>query len=87
MKKWGNGSRAQITVMWAGSTATHVFIVERINGRNYYMDPQSGETDVEYYLDIAKPHKTSICRIDNADTSELIEYCYKSNTGRIYILN
>lgn len=84
MKQWGDGARAQVTINWQEGTDGHTFIAERIDGKTYYLDPQSGETNLSDIFKYAKTEDTSIWRIDNVETSELINYCYISNTGRNY---
>ena len=75
MGSWGNGARAQITVMWT-QTAGHTFIAEQRNGRTYYIDPQSGNENYTDWIDSAIPGRTQFCRIDNLDCSSLINHCY-----------
>lgn len=72
LKKWGNGARAEIYVVWKNSSSSHVFVGENINGEIIYTDPQCGSINikkaknVEKYFDEAE-EKCMICRIDNLE--------------------
>lgn len=76
MKNWGDGARAQITVMWT-ETQGHTFVAEQRDGKTHYIDPQSGNENYTDWIDSALPGKTQFCRIDNLETSDLIKQCYR----------
>lgn len=76
MESWGDGARAQITVMWT-ETNGHTFIAEQRDGRTFYIDPQSGDENYTDWIDSALPGRTQFCRIDNLQTTELIRDCYR----------
>ena len=76
MSIWGDGARAQIIVMWT-RTSGHTFLAEQRGGRMYYIDPQSGNENYLDWVDSAIPGMTRFCRIDNLDTSSLINHCYR----------
>ena len=76
MNSWGDGARAQITVMWT-RTSGHTFLAEQRGGRTYFIDPQSGNENYLDWIDSAIPGMTQFCRIDNLDTSPFINHCYR----------
>jgi len=75
MKNWGDGSRAQIVVMW-NEYAGHTFVAEQIDGVTHYIDPQSGNEAYEWEYS-AVPGRTQFCRIDNLDVNDIIQNCYR----------
>jgi len=75
MSEWGDGSRAQVVVVWDNSNSGHTFIAEQVNGETRFVDPQTGETDVSYYFDNVQSGHTRFCRIDNLNTSNRINDC------------
>ncbi len=79
MKKFGEGSRAEIFVEWEGKNnrSSHVFVAENVGGNIYFIDPQNGNSNVNDYFDMIKSSKTEICRIDNLEVSDLIKECCK----------
>ena len=77
LKIWGDGARGEIYVEWENGSA-HVFVAENRNGEIYFLDPQTGEIDVEYYFDIVKNGLTKLLRIDNLEPNEkYIKWCCK----------
>ncbi len=76
MNAWGDGARAQITVMWTHSSG-HTFLAEQRGGRTYFIDPQSGNENYLDWVDSAIPGMTRFCRIDNLNPSPLISHCYR----------
>lgn len=76
MNSWGDGARAQITVMWT-RTSGHTFLAEQRGGQTYFIDPQSGNENYLDWIDSAIPGMTQFCRIDNLDTSPFINHCYR----------
>lgn len=78
MKEWGDGSRAEVMVLWEGQHGSgHVFVAEQINGQTHFIDPQSGKDGVAWYFDLCDSSNIYICRTDNKDLSEHItECCY-----------
>lgn len=77
MNEWGDGSRAQVVVLWEVGDGGHTFIAEQRDGKTYFSDPQTGETDVSWYFDNVKDNCTRYCRIDDAKTSKKITECCK----------
>ena len=81
MKKFGNGARAEIYVAWQQGGA-HVFAAENRNGEIYFLDPQTGELDVEYYFDNVRDGLTMLLRMDNLEPNEQnIKWCCKEVKG------
>ena len=76
MQNWGDGARAQVTVMWT-ETQGHVFIAEQRDGRTHYIDPQSGNEDYVEWTYSAMPDRTRFCRIDNLEPTDWIRNCYR----------
>ncbi len=74
MSSWGDGARAQIVVMWTQFSG-HTFIAEQRNGETVYIDPQSGNENYTDWIDSAIPGRTQFCRIDNINTTDLINRC------------
>ena len=75
MEKWGDGSRAQIVVVWKNTNSGHTFCAERINGKTVFYDPQNGASEVSKYFQYIEPGSVSFCRIDNKDVTEKILDC------------
>ena len=69
MKKYGEGARAEVYVVWE-SGGSHVFVAENRNGEIHFSDPQTGELDVEYYFDYVKEGLTKFFRTDNLEVNE-----------------
>ena len=74
MSSWDDGARAQIVVMWTQFSG-HTFIAEQRNGETVYIDPQSGNENYTDWIDSAIPERTQFCRIDNINTTDLINRC------------
>lgn len=77
MSKWGEGSRAEIVVMWKGAPSGHAFFAERVNGKTRFYDPQNGSADVSKYFERVEPGSVRFCRIDNLEPNEKINDCCK----------
>lgn len=77
MSDWGDGARAQITVVWNNTNMGHTFMAEQHNGKTYFFDPQSSNADVSSYFKRVDPGDVKFCRIDNLDFSEKIHKCYR----------
>lgn len=79
MAEWGDGARAQIVVSWEGTgTGGHTFVAEQVNGKTRFFDPQTHETDVEYYFDMVESGSVKFCRMDQLEVNEdLINDCCK----------
>lgn len=75
MAQWGNGARAQITVLWDTGDGGHTFIAEQENGRTRFIDPQTGAENVSWYFDQVEQGETRFCRIDNLNTTNRINEC------------
>lgn len=76
MSGYGDGARAIVRVQWQDGRG-HTFIAEQVNNKTKFIDPQSGDIDVESYFDddLIKTDKTRLLRIDNKEFTELIEEC------------
>ena len=80
MKKWGNGSRAELYVKWSGkNSGAHVYVAENVGGKVVFRDPQTGDAIAVPFTTLVEKGKTEICRIDNLKPSKLILECM---TGR-----
>lgn len=75
MSRWGDGARAQVTVVWNGVSSGHTFMAEQRGDTTYFYDPQSGSGDVEYYFEHVQQGSTRIARVDNLRPSRYIEEC------------
>ena len=75
MLNYGDGSRAEIYVVWKGGRSSHVFVAENVGGTVKFIDPQTGSMDVSNYFDNMMSTKTEMCRIDNLKTTDLIRGC------------
>ncbi len=76
MEQWGDGSRVEISIVWAGTNNIgHVFVAEQRNGKTYFIDPQNGSVDCSEYFMLAAEGKTNMLRIDNNEPSEKILDC------------
>lgn len=78
MQEWGDGARAEVYIEWDYMNA-HVFIAENRNGKICFLDPQTGEADVEHYF--LEGNATEFFRIDNLDINEkYIRECCEERT-------
>lgn len=76
MQEWGDGSRAEVMVLWENEGgAGHVFVAQQIDGVTHYIDPQSGKEAVAYYFDYCEKNNIYICRTDNKEPSHWILDC------------
>lgn len=76
MKNWGDKCRVQVILEWVcGDKLGHTFIAEKENGQVRYVDPATGETDCAIYFKYAKPGSIKFCRIDQLETTQLIDEC------------
>ena len=77
MLDWGDGARAEVFVEWESGNIFHVFVAENRNGIVHFLDPQTGELDVEYYFENIKYGETKFFRIDNLEVNEkyIIKCC------------
>lgn len=82
MKNFGPGSRAVINVRYADSDISHVFNVENIKGRIYYMDAQVGykhtKSSMRKFLSGMSLSETSLTRTDNLRISDRAKAFVKS---------
>ncbi|MGN0632202.1 MAG: toxin glutamine deamidase domain-containing protein [Ruminococcus sp.] len=74
MKVWGDGSRAEVVVLWKNGGG-HTFIAEQINGKTHFIDPQNGETDCSRYFDGVIDGEVYFCRIDNLNPTKYVYDC------------
>lgn len=77
MEKWGDGARAEISVVWNKTNSGHVFVAEQVNGETRFYDPQNGSADVSDYFKMVEPGSVQLCRIDNLDVTDRIKECCK----------
>ena len=77
MRRWGNGSRAFVGVMFPSGMG-HVFFVMQIDGETVYVDPQYPAADCEQYFKQYVKGGLYIIRVDNLQPSERITDCCKS---------
>ena len=70
MKNFGDGARGEVYVAWQEGGA-HVFTAENRNGKIHFLDPQTGELDVEYYFEHVKDGLTKLLRMDNLEPNEI----------------
>ena len=75
MEMWGEGSRAIVRIQWQGGRTGHVFIAENVNGKVRFIDPQTGDTDVERYFKGEKKNKTYAIRIDILKFADNVRNC------------
>lgn len=81
MAEWGDGSIAEVHVLWTNGEA-HVFVAEQIRGHVRFIDPQTGDINCERYFTNASNGGTMFARIDNLEPTELIEECIKNRGGK-----
>ena len=79
MASYGDGARVEIDVGWATSDGSgfdgHVFVAEQRGGKTYFIDPQTGDTDVGWYFDHVQQNGTRFARIDNLTPNDRIFEC------------
>lgn len=81
MAAWGDGARAEVSVVWKDGFNGHVFVAEQRDGKTVFLDPQSGDTDCSRYFGNAKMGLTNILRIDNNSPSDAILDCCDNGGG------
>ncbi|MBQ2932212.1 MAG: hypothetical protein IJE62_05155 [Clostridia bacterium] len=81
MEAWGEGSVAEVKVIWKKGGA-HVFIAQYINGAVRFIDPQSGNINCEDYFTNAVIGATMMARIDTLQLTDLVEKCIKNRGGK-----
>ncbi len=62
-----DGARYSIYVAWKNSNYAHVFIAEKKNGIIHFIDPQSGNTNVESYFQLGKARSFGFYRLDDKE--------------------
>ncbi len=77
MTKYGEGSRAIVSVMWkprykGDKPGGHVFIVQNDGDRIRFVDPQTGDIDYTDWENRIKKGKTDIYRIDDKESTALV---------------
>lgn len=60
-----DGARYSIYVAWKNSNDAHVFVAEKKNGIIHFVDPQSGNTNVESYFQLGKAKSFGFYRLDD----------------------
>ena len=81
MDAWGDGSVAEVKVLWKNGGA-HVFVAQRVNGTVRFIDPQTGSINCEEYFTNAVIGATMMARIDTLQPTDLIEKCIKNRGGK-----
>lgn len=75
---FGECSRALVQVYW-NAGGSHLFFVERINGKTVFTDPQDPNADISDYFSLANMRYTSIYRVDNLEIDDtLFKECCKN---------
>jgi hypothetical protein len=82
MDKWGDGSVAEVKVIWKKGGA-HVFVAQRVNGAVRFVDPQNGSINCEEYFTNAVIGATIMARIDVLQPTDLIRKCIKNRGGKM----
>ena len=83
MATWGVGSRAIVRVRWKGRNAGgHVFMAVQTKDGTHFIDPQSNESDVEWYFTQVKRGQTYIIRVDNLKFTDHINLCCENVEGK-----
>ena len=75
MRGYGEGSRAVVKITWLHNGQGHVFMAELLRGQVYFVDPQSGVSDVDWYFGHADPARVFLMRTDQAPLAERISLC------------
>lgn len=75
MKSYGSGARAVVSINYKGKkNDAHVFNVENVRGRIYYVDAQTGDrynrASMRNLFNITKTRDTTLTRTDNLRISE-----------------
>lgn len=71
MNKYGNGSRAVVSITYKGQRIGHVFNIENRKGTIMAVDAQSGERiRLRQFLKITENSRTTIVRTDNLRVSD-----------------
>lgn len=65
-----SGSRYNIYVSWKDEEGAHVFIAEKRGKKIFYLDPQTNESDVEYYFSIGEDEHFGFFRMDNKELKD-----------------
>ena len=73
LKSCEDGARVEISIMT--TKGSHLFCAEKGNGKIMFIDPQTGESDVDKYFNKIFIENTKFCRIDKLDFSNLIKIC------------
>ena len=77
MSEWGDGARAEVYVKWE-SGGSHVFVAENRNDYIHFLDPQTGQLNVEYYFESVKEGFTKLLRMNNLEINDKnIKWCCK----------
>lgn len=82
MKKWGDGSRAQISVIWNPRRGTgtawnvtsnmgHSFVAEQRDGKTFFLDVQTGKEYNENIFNRVTENEVRYCRIDMLEINDL----------------
>ena len=79
MASYGDGARVAVDVGWATSDGSgfdgHDFVAEQRGGKTYFIDPQTGDTDVGWYFDHVQQNGTRFARIDDLTPNDRIFEC------------
>lgn len=73
MAEYGEGSRAVVSVQWAGCSFGHVVNVERRRGETIFRDAQTGNRySAKNFFAKVQPKSVTVTRVDNLDFSDKI---------------
>ena len=77
MESYGDGARAIVYVQWSGTSDGHYFnAINTVDGVKF-IDGQSNETDVAYYLEQSKPSWINLFRTDNKELTDFVHKVVK----------
>ena len=77
MRRWGDGSRAIVGMMFPSGLG-HVFFAMQIDGKTVFVDPQYPAADCEQYFKRYVKGGLYVIRVDNLQPLERITDCCKS---------
>lgn len=65
-----SGSRYNIYVSWKDEDDAHVFIAEKRGKKIFYLDPQTNESNVEYYFSMGEDRCFGFFRMDDKELKD-----------------
>lgn len=82
MSKWGNGSRAIVSVKWEGCSFGHVINVENKGGKTIYRDAQTGKKyEGKNFFSKVSGGSVTITRVDNLPFSDTVGQAVTKDKG------